>query len=48
MHNTKRKNMIKGKHKDLHVHLGKNNLMHQYVLVADWLESSFPEKAIRI
>lgn len=40
--------MIKGKHKDLHVHLGKNNLMHQYVLVADWLESSFPEKAIRI
>lgn len=47
MHDTKRKKkMIKGKHKDLH--LGKNNLMHQYVLGADRLESSFAEKAMRI
>jgi len=30
------------------LHLGRNNLMHQYTLQANWLESSFAEKDLGV
>ncbi|KAK4819153.1 hypothetical protein QYF61_025944 [Mycteria americana] len=39
------RNLMKfNKEKSNVLHLGRNNLMHQYMLQANWLESSFAEK----